>query len=458
MTAARQMKLAAHGAELGALFSASDHPIRRKYDLTGFRTAAQLLEEAKFDAIFEADPLPFDLAGVNSPSFGPQFAVDATALVASIAAVTERIGVVTTASTTFNNPYHLARQFQTLDHLSAGRFGWNAVTSFGGEKQFGFAELPDQEFRYERAQEFIDVVLGLWQGWAADAVFTDEDGETRVDTSKVEEVHFHGAHLNADGALGIPRSPQGWPVLFQAGASEAGLRFAGRNAEAIYSASPDLDQALSFADRLAAATTAHRGPEAARPLILTGCHLITAATEEQAREREHALVAGLDFEGGRASLALTFGATLASDQGGANGIDLSDLDLDEPIPAERITRLPSTETLARRRSRPALYRALALRGLTVRELIVAHLQGHAHYRLVASHEQVADEFERWFALGAADGFVINFIDDAEAVHGFVEEVVPRLQQRGLFRREYEGDTLREHLGLTVTEPVQEAIR
>jgi N-acetyl-S-(2-succino)cysteine monooxygenase len=443
----RKLRLAAHGLGLSPSFSTQSDPVRRKYDLKGLVAAVRLLEEAKFDAIFEADAVLFDID--ETDSVYTTLHADATAVIGALAAVTHHIGLVSTATTTFNLPYQLARQFQTLDQLSGGRLGWNAVTSFGGERQFGLAELPDQSVRYRRAEEFVEIVQALWRGWAPDAVTADDGGKVSIDGTKVERVSFHGEFLSAEGALGVPRSPQGWPVQFQAGASEEGLRFAARHAEAIFAASPDLDHARSFNSRLAEAVTAQRGSSATKPLVFPGVFLIVAPSEVEAKERERAIVDALDLEVGRRSLALAFGAVVARERESDTGIDLSDLELDEPIPAQRIEALPGAETLTRRRSRTALYRRLALRGLTLRQLIVEHLQGHAHHRFTGSHDQVADELELWFTTGAAEGFVLRFTEGAYGAHGFVEHVVPRLQDRNLFRREYEGSTFRENLGLPI---------
>jgi FMN-dependent oxidoreductase (nitrilotriacetate monooxygenase family) len=346
-------------------------------------------------------------------------------------------------------PYQLARQFQTLDQLTGGRLGWNAVTSFGGERQFGLSDLPDQDVRYRRAAEFVDIVQGLWRGWNVDAVTANGHGKARIHADRITRLSYHGEFLRSEGTLGVPRSPQGWPVQFQAGASDVGVRFAARYAEAIFAASPDIDHARDFNTRLTAAVAAVRGSEAAKPLVLPGVFLITAATDVEGKERERAVIDTLDLEAGRRSLALAFGAVVARERDTAAGIDLSDLKLDEPIPAERIEALPDAGTLTRRRSRTELYRRLALRGLTLRESIIEHLQGHAHFRLTAGHDAVVDEFERWFIHGAAEGFVLRFVEGASGVADFVENVLPRLQDRGLFRREYEGTTLRENLGLPI---------
>lgn len=443
----RKLKLAVEGLGLAPSFSSHSDPVRRKYDLTGLVEAIRLFEDAKFDAVFEADAVLFDID--ETDSVYTNLHADATAVVGALAAVTSRIGLVSTATTTFNVPYQLARQFQTLDQLTGGRMGWNAVTSFGGERQFGFTELPDQDVRYRRAAEFIDIVAGLWRGWDRDAVTATADGKPRIDAAKVDQVSFHGEFLAAEGALGVPRSPQGWPVQFQAGASDTGLQFAARYAEAIFAASPDIEHARRFNTRLAAAVADTRGRDAAKPLVFPGVFLIVAPTEVEAKERERAIIDALDFEAGRRSLALAFGAVVAKERESATGIDLSDLDLDEPIPVERIDALPDSATLARRRSRSELYRGLARQGRTLRELIIEHRQGHAHYRFTGSYAQVADELELWFTQGAAEGFVLRFTEGADGATGFVEHVVPRLQDRNLFRREYEGSTFRENLGLPI---------
>lgn len=447
MTPPKQLKLAAHALGLAPSFSSQTDAVRRRYDLDGLIAAVRLLEDAKFDAVFEADAVLFDID--DTDSVYTNLHADATAVIGALAGVTKRIGLVSTATTTFNVPYQLARQFQTLDQLTGGRVGWNAVTSFGGERQFGFDELPDQDIRYRRAAEFVDIVQRLWRGWGPDAVTTDTTGTPRIDAAKIDQLDFRGDFLSARGALGVPRSPQGWPVQFQAGASDSGLQFAASHAEAIFAASPDIEHARTFNTRLGAAVAATRGADATKPLVFPGAFLIVADTEVEAKEREQAIIDGLDLEAGRRSLALAFGAVVARERESGSGIDLTDLDLDEPIPAERIEALPPTETLTRRRSRTALYRGLALKGLTLRQLIVEHLQGHAHFRFTGSHDQATDELQRWFTAGAADGFVLRFIEGADGARAFVEHVIPRLQDRDLFRRDYEGSTLRENLGLPI---------
>lgn len=447
VTTGRKLKLAAHAVGLAPSFSLHTDPVRRKYDIDGLTAAVRLLEDAKFDAVFEADAVLFDLD--DTDSVYTNLHADATAIAGVLAAVTSRIGLVSTATTTFNVPYQLARQFQTLDQLTGGRIGWNAVTSFGGERQFGFTELPDQDVRYARAAEFVDIVQGLWRGWRPDAVTTDATGKPRIHADRIDRLAYHGQFLSAEGALGVPRSPQGWPVQFQAGASDAGLQFAARYAEAIFAASPDIDHARAFNSRLAAAVSSACGSDAIKPLVFPGFFVIVASTEVEAKEREQVIIDGLDLDAGRRSLALAFGAVVARERDSGSGIELSDLELDEPIPAQRIEALPDAATLTRRRSRTALYRTLALRGLTLRELIIEHLQGHAHYRFSGSYDQTADELERWFTQGAAEGFVLRFTEGAEGARSFVEHVVPRLQDRGLFRREYEASTLRENLGLPI---------
>jgi FMN-dependent oxidoreductase (nitrilotriacetate monooxygenase family) len=433
MTKDTKLRLAAEGLGLAPSFSTHSDPVRRKYDLGGLVSAVRLLEDAKFDAIFEADAVLFDID--DTDSVYTKLHADATAVIGALAAVTSRIGLVSTATTTFNVPYQLARQFQTLDQLTGGRLGWNAVTSFGGERQFGFDELPDQDVRYRRGAEFVEIVQGLRRGWQPGAVTANGAGKPQIDAAKIDEISFSGEFLRAEGALGVPRSPQGWPVQFQAGASDVGLQFAARYAEAIFAASPDIDHARSFNTRLAAAVTATRGSGASKPLVFPGFHLIVAPTEVEAKERERAIVDALDLDAGRRSLALAFGAVVAKERDSETGIELSDLSLDEPIPIERIDALPDAATLHRRRSRTELYRGLARKGHSLRELIVAHLQGHAHYRFIGSYEQVVDEFELWFRQGAAEGFVLRFTEGADGARAFVEHVVPRLQDRDLFRRE-----------------------
>lgn len=343
------------------------------------------------------------------------------------------IGLVATVTTSFSLPYQVARQLQVLDQISGGRAGWNAVTSFAGEAQFGLPDLPDQTSRYARAAEYAAIVQGLTSGWAADAITADE-GRITIHPERITEIAVQGQQLSSQGALGVPRSPQGRPVLFQAGGSPLGVDFAGQFAEAVFSASPDIDHAIAKRAELREAAQRHRG-ETGLPLVFPGFGPHIAATRGQALEKQRARLETLDIEAGRTSLAVNFGH-----------IQLEDLELDAPIPRER---LPDTSQLQRRQSRPALFRSLAEKGATLWDIIVAHLTNNGHYQFTGSYDEAAEELIRWHQAGAADGFVLVFLDGTAGARDFVEHVVPRLVDRGAFRSAYESDTLRGHLGLPV---------
>lgn len=427
---ARQIKFGVHLGPLGITGSDTQHPIAETYNLAELVAVAQAAEAAKFDALFRADSPAFD-KNLVAESNQPRLGVDAIVALTAVAAVTNRIGLVATASTSFNLPYNLARQFQSLDQLSRGRAGWNAVTSSAGERQFGIEELPRQERRYERAAEFLQVVQGLWASWGPDALQRDGD-RLSVDPAQITEIDVHGGHFDVEGALGLPRSPQGWPVQFQAGASDTGKRFAGAYAEAIFSASPSFEHARRIAAEFKQLGRDEGRPEHL-PLVFPGFNIVSEATTEAAQERYRARFDSVDFDKARLTLSNQFG-----------GIDLDGLPLDQPIPADR---LPDIDSLVRRQSRPGLFRELAERGLSLREILELHLSGNGHYVFVGSYDDVADELERWFTGGAADGFILGFLGGLTDFNNAVEHVLPRLQDRGLFRREYEADTLRGNLGL-----------
>ncbi|MFD7025005.1 NtaA/DmoA family FMN-dependent monooxygenase [Promicromonospora sukumoe] len=399
-------------------------------DLATYVEVAKIAEAAKFDALFRAD----------SPNFDRNRAVDARAAspepliqLAAVASATSRIGLVATLSSTFNLPYNLARQLSTLDHLSGGRAGWNLVTSAFGEQNFGI-ELPPQELRYERAAEFVDVLDALFGSWDADAVVFDQAAGRYADPERIHDVEHAGRYFTVHDALGLPRSPQGRPVQFQAGASESGRAFAARYAEAIYSASPDLEHAVGFAqDVRARIAAAGRDPGLVK--ILPGAMITLGATHEEAVRNHRAAFTEEAIERGRRTLSSQFG-----------GIDLTGLDLDSPIPHDR---LPDPSTLLRRQSRPALFRDLALRpGTTLRDVIEHHLKGNGHWVLIGTPEEVAAELIEWHTAGAADGFNVH-PRGRESLQLFIDGVLPILRGKGLFREEYEGTTLRRHLGLPV---------
>lgn len=402
------------------------------YDVEPLIQVARKAEEALVDALFRADGFDFTpqkATRFNYGSLDPQLAFSA------IAASTRHIGLVATVSTTFNQPYTTARQVLSLDHLSRGRAGWNAVTSFSGERAFSSDPIPDQTTRYQRAEEFLQIVHGLWSTWDQDALVLDKAGNRFADPSKVKPFSFKGNFFDVEGTSPLPPSPQGGPVQFQAGASAEGKQFAARFAEAVFSASPDIDHARTiYAELKSLVRAAGRDPD--RFLVLPGAGLVLGKTEDEANEIYRGITEDLDYEQGRRGAEAYFG-----------GVDLSGVDLDEPVPVHLLPQ--DTSVLLRRRSRAELLKQVALKpGNTLRDVIRKFLIGDGgHFLTVQSYDGAANVLEEWFRTGAADGFVLSFPTRGDQFDRFIEHVVPRLQDRGLYRRAYQGSTLRENLGL-----------
>ena len=398
-------------------------------DIAHYVRVAQIAEAAKFDAVFLAD----NASIADQIDFRPITALEPTVLLAGIAAATTHIGVIGTASTSYNEPYNIARRFATLDQLSAGRAGWNIVTTadLGSARNFGREAVPDHAQRYERAAEFTEVVKALWDSWEDDAFIGDKASGRFIDTTKVHRIDHRGKYFSVDGPFNLPRSAQGHPVLIQAGGSADGRELAARHAEAVFSASQSFDEAAAYARELKSRAAAWgRGNNAIR--VLPGLTTIIGATEAEALRRRDELVDLIPW---------TYSLTRLA---GILGISVDRLKLDERLPDD--LSLPGNgngnhtffnATLAQARTH----------GYTARQLIRALAGGGGHRVVVGTPEQIADDIEHWFKGGAADGF--NLMPDVlpGGLQDFADGVVPLLQQRGLFRTEYEGSTLREHFRL-----------
>jgi len=421
----REIKLALHLDPATPTDLESGEPPMMSYVKT-----AQKAEAALFDAIFRADSYTF--SPENLIDVKADLQIDPLIAFAGVTGFTQRIGLVATASTTFNAPYQLSRQFLTLDMLSGGRVGWNAVTSFMGEEKFGLSSIPNQETRYEIATEFVEIVHRLWDSWPKDAFHKTEKGFF-IDAKKISVVDFVGKHLKMKGASDLPRSPQGRPVQFQAGASGQGKAFGARFADVIFSASPDFHHATEIYQEFKnLARSFNRHPD--HLLITPGFQPVLASTEQEARDIFYSRTANVNYTQALKKLEFLFG-----------GVDYSDLSLDEPIPAHR---LPDTSQLTRRQSRPELFKRLALEKNTVlRDVLYAVYHETAHYTTFGSYDQITDELIHWFDNGAADGFVLVFKSQEDQLDAFIEHVIPRLQDRGYFRKKYTATTLRGHLGL-----------
>lgn len=406
------------------------------FDVRHFQEVARIAERGLLDAVFLAS----NLAIPENRKAAPLFVLDPIVAVAAMAVVTKRVGFILTASSTFNQPYNIARALLSLDHASKGRVGLNIVTTSEDRagRNFGLKTLPPHDERYAIATDFTEVVLKLWDSWEDEALVADVNSGIWADLDRVHAIDHAGPHFTVAGPMQIPRSPQGRPLLVQAGSSPQGRDFAARYAEAIFTAQQVVEGAQAYYRDIktrARAFGRHPGDIA----ILPGLSLIIGGTEEEARKRKRELD---EIAGGT-------GATLEA-FAGRLGVDPDDLDSDFPVPqhlldqilAGKIKPLPGTP-------QGFADAALALardRTLTVRE-ILARWSGAGHRRVIGSPEQIADTMEEWFRAGAADGFNINCDVFPSGLEDFVDHVVPVLQRRGLYRTEYRGNTLRDHYGL-----------
>jgi FMN-dependent oxidoreductase (nitrilotriacetate monooxygenase family) len=393
-----------------------------------FRDIARTAESGLLHAMFLADTLALSEENLERPNLG---AHDPAIVLAALASVTEHLGLVATTSTTFNEPFNVARRFGTLDHLSGGRAAWNVVTTFvpGVAANFGSTALPQHDDRYVRAEEFLDVVFDLWASWRPGAEIGDKAAGVFADPGLVVPIDHRGEQFQVAGPLTLPATPQGRPVIFQAGASEPGRRLAARTADVVFTVQNTLDGAVAFRDDIRARAQA-LGRPADAVKVLPGIVPVIGRTREEAERRKLELDA-LSVEAELRKLALRV------------GVPVDALKLDEPLPVDLIRA--NTDFNASHGFRDAAVRLAESEGLTVRELL--YRNGGGHLQVVGTASDVADTIQSWTGAGAADGFNLMidvFPDGLEAV---VEELVPELQRRGLFHEAYEGGTLRESLGL-----------
>jgi FMN-dependent oxidoreductase (nitrilotriacetate monooxygenase family) len=398
-------------------------------DLAHFKNLAQIAERGKFDSLFLADgPVMHGNVGQR-----PAGVIEPLTLLTALAGVTEHIGLIATASTSYNSPYNLARRFSGLDHVSGGRAGWNVVTTAGVEaaRNFGVDEQPLHAERYARAAEFIDVALKLWDSWEDDVVIGDKKSGVWGDSSKVHPAAHEGKHFSVAGALNSPRSPQGYPLIVQAGSSDDGKDLAARYAEAVFTAQQTLAEAQAFYSDLKARTRRiGRDPDTIK--ILPGIVPIIGDTPGEARQKEAALEDQIVHEYAQRNLAHML------------RVPIEQLDLDSQLPFDLLPE----EDIEDFKSRYTLIVELGRREkLTVRQLIGRLGGGRGHLTFAGTAEQVADTIELWFTNGAADGFNIMPAVLPSGLELLVEQVVPILRSRGLFRSEYTGRTLRDHYGL-----------
>jgi alkanesulfonate monooxygenase len=429
----RQIKLGVSMIGLGyhpAAWRHPDTPPAGNMELRHFVEMAQLAERGLFDMVFLADGVgiraydepPGSLSRMcNNVQFEP------LTLLSALAMVTTKIGLVATASTTYNEPYHVARKFASLDHISAGRAGWNVVTSRTDmeAQNFGLAESPDYDTRYDRAIEFVDVVRGLWDSWDDDAFIRDQASGINYDRSKMHVLDHKGPHFSVRGPLNVARAPQGHPVIVQAGASDPGRELAAATADVIYAASQTLAEAQAYYASVKGRMAKYGRPRHALK-IMPGIMAVVGATEQEAQDKYATLQDLIDPAVGLSLLAGSIG-------------DLSEYDLDGPVPHLPEWRLRSRGQL--------MYDKAQRENLSIRKLYMAVAAGNGHRQVIGTAAQIVDLMEEWFTNEAADGFNLLPQHSPGAMRDFIELVVPELQRRGLFRTEYEGATLRENLGV-----------
>jgi FMN-dependent oxidoreductase (nitrilotriacetate monooxygenase family) len=399
-------------------------------DFSVYRRLAQVAEAARFDALFVADNVAAPRDAIASRTARSVYFEPLT-LLSALSVVTERIGLISTVTTSYNEPYHVARKFASLDYLSGGRAGWNLVTSdaaaeaenFGRDQHLGHAE------RYARAHEFHQVVTGLWDSWADDAFVRDKASGQFYDPAKVHELNHRGEHFRVRGPLNVARSPQGRPVVVQAGSSEAGRELAARTAEVIFTAQTSLANAQAFYADLHERLARHgRGADELK--IMPGVFVVVGQSDAEAQEKFEAFQELVEPAVGVALLGRMLG-----------NFDLSGYPLDGPLPD-----LPLTDS--GQQSRQKLLTELAgAENLSLAQLGRRIAGGRGHYSLIGTPKRIADELQAWFEQRAADGFNVLVPHLPGGLEDFASLVVPELQRRGLFRTEYRGRTLREHLGL-----------
>ncbi len=444
MTASRQISLVLFHEPSGRVLHGWRREGSRVEDLLSLEWAAhsaQVAEAACFDGILYADIVFFE------PGINPQSTLfEPITTLGAVAAVTKRIGLIPTISTTFTQPYNTARMLSNLDLLSKGRVGWNVVTSEGDGAKNLSTVMPPKAERYEVADEFLEVTKALWDAWDDDAVEADRETGIWANPAKIHPPNFSGKYFQVKDALSQPRSPQGRPVIVQAGQSPEGIRFAARHAEVVFCAKNTIDLAKEFYDEVKGlAQQFGRDPE--RIKILPGFVPIVGETVEEAREIHDEINGLFNVEWETKELRRRL-----------MDADLSGLSLDEPIPIERLKTPEEVDELYARMQveRPGsmrfrkyydnVYRRVVEQRPTLREMLGMSTSSH-HAHMAGTASMIADEMQRWFEARACDGFTIVPVYMPDGLDRICNLLIPELQDRGLFRTEYPGTTLRETLGL-----------
>jgi N-acetyl-S-(2-succino)cysteine monooxygenase len=414
-------------------------PQSRAEELTSFRLLAEMArqaEDAKMDALFIADTLGFeDATRGREPRV--HFNEPLTSL-AAISAVTNRIGLIGTASTTYYEPYNLARIFNSIDHLSAGRAAWNVVTSFGNAEQFNGFTLTHGD-RYARAQEFMEVVNALWDSWEDDAVVVDRLNGVWADPGRIHSIDHVGAEFQVAGPLNVPRSPQGRPVIVQAGSSPEGIAFAAKHADIVFTLQSEFEGAQKFYRSLKdAVRTAGRDPDSVK--VVPGLSPILGSTMDEAHRLADEVGDLINFDDAQGRL-----------QNFLPGVQFGGLDLDKPIPLDLMENPESVEGTSQG-GYGAFYK-LTVQGATFRDLLKAMVRSTGHLSVIGTAQSIASQMIDWVCSDAADGFNIMPPFMPEGLDAITQLLIPELRGRGYFRSEYSGSTLREHLGIQLPSSV-----
>jgi FMN-dependent oxidoreductase (nitrilotriacetate monooxygenase family) len=443
MPSPRQLSLGAFLSTPGNHLAGWRHPdavTTTDMDFSAYAHLARLAEEYCYDTIFFQDTAAVNgsralaRGDFSRARLSRTVKLEPTALLAALAAITTHIGLIATMTTTYNEPYNVARRFASIDHISGGRAGWNLVTSqIEDEAQnFGFDEHLDHAMRYARAEEFYDVVVGLWDSWEEGGLLRDKASGIYMDRDRVHFLDHVGAHFKVRGPLNVARSPQGRPVVAQAGSSEAGRELAAKTADVIFTAQTRLAEAQTFYADVKRRTARYgRAPDDVK--IMPGITPVIGATEAEARERYEELQALLPDDVALQSLSHISG-----------GLDLTQFPLDGPLPD-----LPPSNAAKARQD--LVVRTARAQNMTLRQIARHTAAGTGHRVLVGTAEYMADEMEAWLKHDAADGFNIICNYYHKPFEDFTRQVIPLLQRRGVFRTAYPGTTLRETLGLRVPE-------
>lgn len=386
----------------------------------------RIAESAKLDAVFFGDTV---YAG-EVPGPNPTLtSYEPVGTIGALSASTSKIGLVGTISTSFSEPYNVARQLANLDNLSGGRAGWNIVTSWAGNENFGIDEMPPPEERYRRAAEFVEVTKKLWDSWSDDAVVVDRVGGSWAAADRIRRIDHEGEHFRVQGPINIRRSPQGYPVMAQAGSSSAGIELGAQVGELIYTAQPIRGESEKFYEIFKNKMVSY-GREPGQAKILAGVLPIVGDNEADAKALSDDLANLIDLDHQRATFIKS------------SGLQIDDIDLDDRIPDDRWSMDTS------KGARYHIQREASQRGgATLRDILVAGARSMSHLAMVGSASKIADEMVSWFEGRACDGFSLNTPDMPDGLQRIANLLIPELQERGYFREEYTGNTLREHLGL-----------